>query len=126
VALLTAAGASQAAARGWVAAVCTRRRAVAVSVARNLGDGPDGPFESGELRWLVAGDGTGWRVDPGELPMAVVRPAGADQLARGLDLLLGRSGQWEAVPVAGHAHPAVPSACVCDRSSTSTRPEAAG
>lgn len=88
VAVLTAAGAPAAAARGWVAAVCARHRAVAVSVARNLGDGPDGPFESTELRWLVAGDGTGWRVDPGELSQAVVRPADAGELARGLDLLL--------------------------------------
>lgn len=37
VEVLTAAGAPPAVARDWVAAVCTRRRAVAVSVTRNLG-----------------------------------------------------------------------------------------
>ncbi|MGH3980113.1 MAG: hypothetical protein ACRDRZ_14110 [Pseudonocardiaceae bacterium] len=62
VQVLTAAGVAEPAARAWITAVCGRRCAAAVTVARNCGAGPDGPFEVSEVRWLVAGDGTGWRV----------------------------------------------------------------
>jgi hypothetical protein len=89
VSVLTGAGVPPARARAWVTAVCTRRRAVAVSVARNLGDGPDGPFESQELRWLAAGDGTAWLVEPGGAVTSVLTPAAPDELTRHLAAVTG-------------------------------------
>jgi hypothetical protein len=57
--------------------VLGRRYAVEVRAARNRGDGPAGPFEAAELRWVVAGDGTAWRVGaaPADRPGAPL-PAG--------------------------------------------------
>ncbi|MGH3742653.1 MAG: hypothetical protein ACRDT1_15190 [Micromonosporaceae bacterium] len=62
VEVLANAGASTAAARAWVDAVSRRSRTVAVTIARNLGDGRSGPYAGGEWCWLVGADGTGWRV----------------------------------------------------------------
>lgn len=61
VRLLTSAGVESDSAGGWVAAVAGRRYAASVSVARRH---EGGRVEAGELRWLVAGDGTAWRVAP--------------------------------------------------------------
>ena len=63
--LLMRAGIQASAARTWVAAVAGRRYAASVSVARRRRP-EGGAVEAGELRWLVAGDGTAWRVDPAE------------------------------------------------------------
>lgn len=102
-AVLTAAGVPEPAARAWITAVRGHRCAVAVTVARNDGDGPDGPFEVGEVRWLVAGDGTAWRVTADEPPehswpehgsesspgdtLSVLTPATGDELCAALDLV---------------------------------------
>lgn len=99
--VLTAAGVAEPAARTWITAVCGRRCAVAVAVARSYG--PDGPFEVGEVCWLVAGDGTAWRVTADEPPeharpehdwesspddaLSVLTPATGDELRAALDLL---------------------------------------
>lgn len=94
---LIAAGVLELAARAWISAVCSRRCAVAVTVARSYRDGTEGPFEVGETRWLVAGDGTAWRVSadepaehgddpsPGDA-LSVLTPATGDELCAALDL----------------------------------------
>lgn len=64
-AALRAGGADDHAAAAYVTAVLSRRAALKLRVARNLGDGPDGPFEAGERRWLVAGAGVAWKIDIG-------------------------------------------------------------
>ncbi|HEU5160084.1 MAG TPA: hypothetical protein VFU43_24010 [Streptosporangiaceae bacterium] len=94
--LLTEAGVQASSARAWVTAVAGRRYAASLSVARRRDDG--GPVEAGELRWLVAGDGTAWRVEPAEPPLApwpdlrppeyaVITPAGRPELHRDLAAL---------------------------------------
>jgi hypothetical protein len=62
VAALGDAGVLVTSARRWVDVVATRSRAVGVQIARNLGAGPDGPFEAAEVHWLVAADGTAWQL----------------------------------------------------------------
>ncbi|MGH3915219.1 MAG: hypothetical protein ACRDTC_17705 [Pseudonocardiaceae bacterium] len=97
-AVLTAAGVPAPTAQSWITAVSGRRCAVAVTVARNHGDGPDGPFEVDEVRWLVAGDGTAWRVRADEPPehdgdpspgdaLSVLTPAGRGELPSALELI---------------------------------------
>jgi len=60
--LLRQAGAPDESARRWTDVVATRRRATGVQIARNVGSGPDGPFEAAEVHWLVAADGTAWQL----------------------------------------------------------------
>lgn len=57
VATLVAAGAPAEAARGWADAVSGRRIAVTLTVA--------GRDRAGEVRWLVAADGTPWQIAAG-------------------------------------------------------------
>ncbi|MGI8754373.1 MAG: hypothetical protein ACR2MB_00645 [Acidimicrobiales bacterium] len=59
---LRTAGASPAAAEAFVDALVSRRRAMAVQVALNVGTGDDGPFEAAEVRWVVGPDATAWRL----------------------------------------------------------------
>jgi len=59
---LLAAGAPAEAAEAFVEALASRRRAVAVQVARNLGTDDEGPFEAAEVRWVEGPDGTAWRL----------------------------------------------------------------
>jgi len=82
-AVLMAAGAPEAAAAHWVRAVRQRRGGASVTVARLLGD-PEGAVEIRDVRWLVDGDGLGWRVDSGETETTVVRPTTSDELRREL------------------------------------------
>jgi hypothetical protein len=108
---LTAAGVPRRTARSWITAVTGRRLAVAVRVARRLRDHPTGPYEAAELRWLVAGDGTAWRVEPGQTdpadaaapaydaeppPVAVITTAGRTALGADLAGLVGRPTTREA------------------------------
>jgi len=69
VATLVAAGAPAEAARGWADAVSGRRIAVTLTVA--------GRHRAAELRWLVAADGTPWRIAAG-LTAAVPLGQGGD------------------------------------------------
>jgi len=69
VAILVAAGAPAEAARGWADAVSGRRIAVTLTVA--------GRHRAAELRWLVAADGTPWRIAAG-LTAAVPLGQGGD------------------------------------------------
>jgi hypothetical protein len=85
---LAAAGLPRRVARAWVAAVVGRRLAVFVRVARRF----TGSFEAAELRWLVAGDGTAWRVEP-EDGAAVITPVGRQTLGEDLTDLAGRTGK---------------------------------
>jgi hypothetical protein len=74
VEVLTAAGVGEQTALAWITAVRERTCAVAVAVARSCGDGgPDGPFEIDEMRWLVTGDGTAWRVTAARSSLEEVR-----------------------------------------------------
>lgn len=95
VAVLTEGGMPEQTAKAWTAAVDGRRLAAAVSVACRL---DDGLITAGELRWLVAGDGTAWRVEADEAPadpeqdtpplLAVVSTVGRDVLRGHLTALL--------------------------------------
>ncbi|MGH3658151.1 MAG: hypothetical protein ACRDUA_15965, partial [Micromonosporaceae bacterium] len=58
VRLLVVAGATEAAAQGWIDAVRGRRRTVSFALARDLG----GRYVAVELCWVVAPDGTAWQV----------------------------------------------------------------
>lgn len=60
--VLVGAGAAPDAATAFVHAVRHRRGAVAVKVARKVGVGDDGPFEAGEVRWIVGPAGETWRL----------------------------------------------------------------
>ena len=101
VGTLTAGGVPEQIARAWIVAVTGRRLAVAVTAVRRSGGGI---VEAGELRWLVAGDGTAWRVESGateaaEMPaaydveppsIAVITPVGRAVIAADLAALAGR------------------------------------
>ncbi len=81
--VLESAGVPDAAAGHWVRAVEQRRGATSVTVARLLGD-PDDAVEVRDVRWLVDGDGLGWRVDSEEMETTVVRLTTADELRQEL------------------------------------------
>ena len=81
--VLVAGGAAEGPARHWVRAVEQRRGGASVSVARLLAE-PEGAVEIRDIRWLVDGDGRGWRVDSGDDEEAVVRPTTAEELRQEL------------------------------------------
>jgi hypothetical protein len=81
--VLVSAGAPAESAGHWVRAVEQRRGGASVTVARLLGD-PDDAVEVRDVRWLVDGDGLGWRVDGGDSETTVVRTTTADELRQEL------------------------------------------
>jgi len=83
VAVLASAGVPDDAAGHWVRAVEQRRGGASVTVARLLGD-PEDAVEVRDIRWLVDGDGLGWRVDSGEMETTIVRVTSAPELHREL------------------------------------------
>ncbi len=70
--VLASAGVPDATAGHWVRAVEQRRGGTSVTVARLLDD-PQDAVEVRAIRWLVDGDGLGWRVDSGETETTVMR-----------------------------------------------------
>ncbi len=92
VAALVCGGAPEPAARAWISALVSRRGAAAISVAHVAGTTPtvpEGPIADGELRWLVADDGTAWRVTVNESSqprsdrlVSVLTPTSVDELGR--------------------------------------------
>jgi len=81
--ILVSAGAQTECAERWVRAVEQRRGGASVTVARLLSDA-DGAVEVRDVRWLVDGNGLGWRVDGGDSETAIVRATTADELRREL------------------------------------------
>ncbi len=81
--MLASGGAPDAAAEHWVRAVGESRGETSVTVARLLDDADDA-VEVRAVRWLVDGDGFGWRVDSGEMETTVVRATTADELRQEL------------------------------------------
>jgi len=94
---LVRAGAPMAAAAAWIDALTKRRCAAAVRVGTTGEPHPaaGGTYTGGELRWLVGGDGTAWRVslrhtgaaDDVSPAVSVLAPVGAADLLRRLDEL---------------------------------------
>ncbi|MEV0567532.1 hypothetical protein [Dactylosporangium sp. NPDC050588] len=73
----------------WLRAITGRRFAAAVRVAHH--DAATGRFVADELRWLVAGDGTGWQVTTIHSGRHRVAPADPGDVREALDHLLSWS-----------------------------------
>ncbi|MEU0558031.1 hypothetical protein [Dactylosporangium sp. NPDC006015] len=87
--VLCRAGVPAGPAASWLGAITGRRSAAAVRVAHH--DPATGRSAVGELRWLVAGDGTAWQVTAVHGGLHRVAPADPGDVRESLDHLLSWS-----------------------------------